>query len=160
MRIGRFLTVNEVKNYIMDYHAPALCIIAGEQSIPNDVMTKVNFDTELYDLYDMWDISNPDDIYTTSDGIWTILARISWASNPNGYRVAQLGGVVFPAICNQIVAANVLFQENGLVLMTHIDASAPIQLILIQNSGGALNISWAQLIMLKHVDYPYPLEIV
>ena len=157
MRIGRFLTVNEVNNYIMDYHAPALCITAGTQSIPNGSTTKVVFNAQIYDLYDMWDVSDPDDIYTKEDGIWTILARITWATNPTGYRIAQIGGTIFPSICNQIVAASVLYQENGLVLMTHIDASYPIQLVLNQNSGGALNISWAQLIMLKHVVFTYPL---
>ena len=157
MRIGRFLTVTEINNFIMDYHAPALCITAGAQSIPNGAMTKVNFNSEIYDLYGMWDISNPDDIYTQKDGIWTILARITWASNNVGYRIAQIGGTIFPSICNQIVAASVLFQENGLVLMTHIDASFPIQLILVQNSGAPLNISWAQLLMLKHVEFAYPI---
>lgn len=157
MRIGRFLSVTDVQNYIIQHHQPALLIARNTQSIPNATLTDVIFDTEIYDELDMWAVGDPTNIHTPEDAIWTIVVFLAWAANNTGYRYVQLGGSGLPSVTNEVYAGNLLTDEHGFTHMRHIDATDPTRVIVYQTSGGALTLQTAQLMMLRHVKIAYPL---
>jgi len=156
MRIGRFLTVTEVHNYIVDYHQPALFIARNDQSIPNNVVTPISFNDEAYDELGMWNIADPTNIYVPSDAIWTVSIYVALATNTTGFREVYLGGYHLPAMSCWYLATGTHPHSMSKTVVVHISDSAPISLSIYQNSGGALTVQTAQLMMLRHVEVAYP----
>lgn len=156
MRIGRFLSVTDVKYYITEYHAPTLLIARDNQSIPNGVNTPISFAYEYYDELNMWAIGDPTNIHTPSDAIWTITIWADWSTNVTGIRRVFLGESQFPYTNKEFVAVNRQYHGHNLAITTHVNALYPVRVYVHQTSGSALNLLSAQILMLRHVIVEYP----
>lgn len=156
MRIGRFLSVTEVRNYITEYHAPALFLFCSGQIIPNANFTMVEFTAAIYDELGMWTIGDPTKIHTPNDAIWTVGMVATWIPHATGQRWLQLEGTHSPYGHDEFPVASRQIDRHNITSMIHIDASDPTQLEVWQNSGGNLELDNAYVIMVKHVDIAYP----
>lgn len=157
MRIGRFMTVTDVTNVIEEHNTPALCLVSTAQAIANGGFHAISFASEVIDELGMWAIGDPTNIHTPNDALWLAMVRTSWAANVAGRRIVQMGGTLFPSGCNEIITADNLYDENLLYQMFFVDASNPLQVTVYQNSGGALNNNFVQLILVRLTDIAYPI---
>jgi len=93
MRIGRFLTVNDVYNYIDTFlgGAPILCLGSGyteRPTIPNDQYTSITWDWEYTDNWDLWSPSYPQEINIPEawQGVYEASIFVCWGDSTEGYR--------------------------------------------------------------------------
>ena len=116
---------------------------ASNQSIANGVTTKVNFDTENFDTDTIHDTStNNTRLTATTAGKYIIVASVRWASNATGRRsiffLLNNATELAEKQLDEAEAAQVLTQ--GLVSAEDLAANDYVELLVYQDSGGALNV--------------------
>lgn len=119
---------------------------SGTQSIPNSTDTAVTFDTEYFDVGGYHDNSTNNSRITIpsgKDGYFLFLGQINYASNGTGGRYAYI--VVNGTYIQQAVfsASSQSYTIANISTVLSLVAGDYVQLITVQNSGGALNVEYA-----------------
>lgn len=119
---------------------------SGTQSIPNSTDTAVSFDTEYFDVGGYHDNSTNNSRITIpsgKDGYFLFLGQINYASNGTGGRYAYI--VVNGTYIQQAVfsASSQSYTIANISTVLSLVAGDYVQLITVQNSGGALNVEYA-----------------
>jgi hypothetical protein len=128
---------------------PNLCVITGglggeTQSIPNNTVTEINWNTEYSDPTRLHSTSsNVNKIYIKTTGWYQLNTHVQFASNSVGVRSVQFyknGGVV-----DRTYAA---FNANSLTVttvsssfLTYLVSGDNVSVGVVQSSGGALNVN-------------------
>jgi len=152
MRIGRFLTVNEVNNYIVEYQSSALYLTLANQSIPNNTWTYLSWQTEKYDSDGFWIVAKPTEIVIPKSGIYVLYLCIDWFADNDGSRRCDSSLNLNPQIFDMIVPATLQENREEVMGVFYIRDDQPLKWNVYQNSGGALLITSAQILLVRHVD--------
>lgn len=156
MRIGRFLSVTEINNYIREYHTPSLALEMVGESIPNNVPTPIRWEIEYYDELGLWSPDNPTLITPDEDALWLITLDIIWQVNTSGARIIEMYGQHHPPVSVAIRPYSSYVQSNHLTSLVHVSTLNSKYFVAWQNSGVTLQIQSAQLLIAKQVPVPYP----
>ena len=117
---------------------------SGAQSIPNNTLTAVTWDVEAYDAFELHSqTSNTSRITVPASygGLWRFGYSLDFAANAAGVRLAYLnrnGALVRYAANESVPAAGVNTTFTGTVEL-RMAVGDYVELIVYQNSGGALN---------------------
>jgi hypothetical protein len=116
---------------------------SAAQSIPNNSIQHVSFDTELFDVGGFHSAApNPERITipTGYGGYYLIHAQIQWASDGTGIRKVEIwvSGTCVARIQRPTIAGGSLTQQ--ILLPYQIAAAGYAVLYAYQNSGGALDV--------------------
>lgn len=115
----------------------------ANQAIPNNVWSKVAFNTVYYNEHGIFDDAN-NRIYISSPGWYQVTANARFASSAIGYR-----GLYLFATGARIFAESTVPPCVGVVTMMNLSSTwycLPgdyIELFALQNSGAPLNMDWA-----------------
>ncbi len=110
------------------------------QSIPTATLTTTVFDTEIYDVGDLFDIGLPDRIQLSEVGVWAIGAEVRWDLNLVGIRQLQLhepGGIISVSKHVQPTSTRFDMPISGIFRVT---VPTSVRLRVQQTSGVPLNI--------------------
>lgn len=117
----------------------------GNQSIPDNTSTLINWDSVIYDHGGLQDPADNTKLVVPLTGkitgVWAILANVQFASNGTGQRQLQLyvnGGLLRVAGCNTILGGFVTPME---IIHFPVDPLPGdyYQVKVLQNSGAPLN---------------------
>jgi len=116
-------------------------------STPNNTDTVLSFDSERYDTDTIHDnVTNNSRLTATTAGKYLIVANFRFAANATGHRRAfiRLNGAT-PIALMRIETETSGPQYTAMILTTIYDLSATdyVEVVVKQNSGGALNIEAA-----------------
>lgn len=138
-------TFGNVVKADLDFLArPPACRVtkAALQSIPNNTVTAITFDTERFDTDTMHDtVTNNSRITFTTAGIYMVGGTLRYQSNATGYRniVIRLNnGNNIAEDLKPIVAAIVTI--SSIATLYQFIAGDYVELCAEQTSGGALNV--------------------
>lgn len=109
---------------------------AAAQSIPNGTNTNVIFDTVIEDVLSMWSAGNPTRLTLPYAGLWAIGAFVMFEGNAAGIRMVQISGFASDL---SIAPSGSTYMKSPFTIR-RFSANDYIQLIVLQSSGGALNI--------------------
>lgn len=116
---------------------------AGAQSIPNDTLTAIDFDTENYDASAMHDtVTNNSRVTIGEDGNYLIIGVVAFASNAVGYR--QIGITINGGTDDVRMAtapANGTLASIMIAEQINLSAGDYIEIFVRQTSTAALNTS-------------------
>lgn len=113
--------------------------LSGVQSIPNNTVTRIAFDTKSYDNLSELDIVTNKGRYTaTNAGIYDIRATTEWVSAPTAATIGiyKNGSTTYTFFNNTAQSASV----SGVIKLVATDY---IEIAVFQNSGGAINLNAA-----------------
>lgn len=115
------------------------------QSIPNNTLTPVTFSTEIFDIGGYWVIGSPTILTMPETGLYVFGGSGRWAANGTGTRemgFRRNGTQVLHINDNPsaptIGAANALY--HNVTYQYPLDAGDTLELVVRQESGGALNL--------------------
>lgn len=141
---GLRITAHVAENAIDAHGAiPAARVYnSGNQSIANSSLTTLNFNSENYDTDNIHDnTTNPSRLTCKTAGIYQIIAHVSFASNPTGYRrvvvIYNGGGIAAEAFIPAVTGGSTVVVVAGNYKLAVGDY---IELRAQQNSGGALDV--------------------
>jgi len=112
-------------------------------SIANNTVVVLPFDTELFDTDTLHDVSvNNSRLTVNTAGKYLFGAIINWASNTTGFRVVNLRVNGTAGVGPSRVAVNAGSPEPVQIpnTVSELAANDFIEVIVLQNSGGALNV--------------------
>jgi len=170
MRISRFLTITEIKNYLtqifntenypIDALAEALGMYGGvvgytvvynnSFSIPDDSWQNVSFTNASHDTLGMWDIGVPDALFFPVHGLYLVTSFTEFSASTTGIRsiVSQPnGGVYMGNIAPAMPTGVTSLTTSGLAIVT-LDGYS-VGLSVYQNSGGSLTSCKARIAVAK-----------
>lgn len=117
-----------------------ICILEGSaQSLNNESLTNLAFDTELLDNLGMWAIGAPTELYIPFSGQYHITAGVYFASNAVGDRRIEMGGDFLHSLV--VFKSAAVGGNNTLILSGDVHALGEGKMYLKawQSSTGALN---------------------
>ena len=134
--------VNEHKADLTPHLVPACFVYKSTaQSVAHSSYALLTFDVEKFDTHEMHDNSIDNSRITIPvDGKYLVVGSCSYASNATGYREAQLtvNGVAIRTTRQNAVSG--VETEFTVEIVRDFTAGQYIQLLVRQNSGGALNL--------------------
>lgn len=113
------------------------------QSITNNTLTTLSFNTEMYDTDTMHDnTTNPERITFTTAGIYIVTLNCTWKKNTTGDRIAQIrkGGTDILAYESKDAGGADLFVGHSITIEDTFSAGNYVEARVQQTSGAALNI--------------------
>lgn len=127
-------------------HIGARVYNSADISVANTTMSALTFNSERYDLDPNGAIhdtsSNTGRLTVRTAGKYLFLATVRWASNSTGYRLASLrsnGTQTIATVTDNAVNGDATVQQVSSVV--DLAASDYVEVLVYQNSGGALNAS-------------------
>jgi hypothetical protein len=114
---------------------------SGDQSIANNTLTAVTWNTEDADFGDIH--TGSDAIVTLGPGLWLMIAIISWAANGTGYREVRIteNGTTDIVFMDETGLAATFAQRMALPILWVVPpGGATYQVRVQQTSGGALSV--------------------
>ena len=110
-------------------------------SLPNNVVTLISFNTEQYDIGNCWAIGNPTAIIIPAggDGTYIVVASVAFSNNSAGARFARIsknGVAIYQQYYPTFVGDQTLFE---IFWITPMAAGDYFQLSLLQSSGSTLD---------------------
>lgn len=128
-----------IEDLLVDYYPSCSMNLGSAQATVSGSPGVVQWDTEVWDS-GMHDGSFPSRITAPIDGIYEVVAQISWSSNATGYREANInrnGTTYLRSRGAAISGATSIVTVSGLVDMT---AGQYLEVEATQNSGSALSL--------------------
>jgi hypothetical protein len=116
---------------------------AASQSIPNNTITAISFDTEREDPDDMHEsVTNPTRVTIADAGYYEFGGSVEFAQNATGVRALHLrvNGSVLWAVSGVVNAGSGSAVQLNMNSKLNLAASDYSELTVYQNSGGALNV--------------------
>lgn len=110
------------------------------KSIAHNIDVVVDFNSELYDVGDLWDVAFPTIVNITESGMWAIGAGVRWVPSAVGERVAFITSAnsgVLVRIQNQPTAVDSYY---ALTTIWKFTAPDTLTLTVKQTSGAALTL--------------------
>ena len=125
---------------------PAARITRGSnQSIANNSLTYVSFDTEVFDTAGLYDPVNPQVLTAPIGGLYLLTASVRWAASATGTRFATFN--VSPSFVylapdwrNPVTGGVQTDQEFSTLVA--LQAGQQVRVRVYQTSGGSLNLLW------------------
>lgn len=116
------------------------------QSIPNNVLTALSWDTVIENAFGMWSAGTPTRITSAVNGLYVISANIEWAVNGVGHRDVGIrkNGTIIAA--RQLWMASTSGSATFQATATFQFLLAPgdyFEVVVSQTSGGALDVTGA-----------------
>lgn len=115
------------------------------QSIPNNTLTAITFDTEVRDPFNMHSLSsNTSRITAPAPGWYSCVSTVRWASNASGYREAYLrtNGNAYQIANTAPGAASANYPVLIVSGPLWLDKDDYVELVVNQTSGGALDAAY------------------
>lgn len=116
---------------------------AGAQSIANDTLQAITFDTVRVNTQTAWVIGNPTRLTCAVAGFYAIGGGVRFAANTTGYRqlTIRLNGATQIATANMSAVSAVGITTAMTIATGYLLAVGDyVELAVRQNSGGALNV--------------------
>jgi hypothetical protein len=116
---------------------------SSAQSIPDNTITAITWNAETYDTNSMHTGGSSQLVFPTG-GIYIITANVQWASNATGFRRLRLvkNGVDVLAFDSRSAVSGGNTEQN-LSTTASFAANDYIELAVVQTSGGALDVNFA-----------------
>ena len=110
------------------------------QSIPNNSLTTLSFNSERYDRGDLHSTAtNNSRLTAPEDGIYMITGHIEWGANANGTRLIYVTHSVDGTIAGNRIQA-VSGGQQSISTVYEMTGGEYVELGVLQTSGGALNV--------------------
>lgn len=118
---------------------------AANQSINNNAITTLTFDTERWDNDNMHDGANPTRLTCRTPGLYVVTAGVEFATNGAGQRQVMIvkNGVTFIALDGRQTPAAALPARFVTTAQDLLAVGDYLEIQVFQNSGGALNVTAA-----------------
>ncbi|MBA7529778.1 hypothetical protein ES705_21977 [subsurface metagenome] len=115
----------------------------SNQSIPDNGISRISFDTENYDNDNMWEgVTNPDRMTIQTAGIYLFTGQVHWAAHAAGFRalLIQLMPAGYIAQVRTGVDPTTNEWRGPITTTWQCDVGDTLGLHVYQNSGGNLNV--------------------
>lgn len=113
------------------------------QSISNNALTAISFDTELWDSSSVWTVTTPTKLFIPTTGKYLVTGTIGWDINNTGYRECRIrhNGATYLSYVNCSPVTGVVTRQNITLPPHQFTAGDYLEMEGYQNSGGNLNVN-------------------